>query len=128
MPRKNVERGKQYMHDWYVKNKDRIIARSTAYNKLHRVRRLRRYREHYAAKYRKSKLMKLYGLTSEEFDRLDPIKSCQMCARERPLTYDHDHQTGRVRGRICHSCNLGLGMLGDSIEGIVRAFEYLEGL
>jgi hypothetical protein len=39
---------------------------------------------------------------------------------------DHDHVTGKVRGFLCHNCNLGVGKLGDSPESLSRAIEYLE--
>lgn len=38
---------------------------------------------------------------------------------------DHDHKTGRFRGWICRSCNHGIGMLGDTIEGVQNALDYL---
>lgn len=42
------------------------------------------------------------------------------------LAVDHDHGTGVVRGALCNSCNRGLGLLGDSVEGIKKALTYLE--
>lgn len=113
------------MHDWYIKNRTRIIARSTKYNKKHRARRLRRYREVYASRYRKVKIIQMYGLTSGQFTRLDAIKFCEICGCSKQLVYDHCHKTGRVRGRICHSCNLGVGLLGDCRASLRRVLRYL---
>ena len=42
------------------------------------------------------------------------------------LAVDHDHETGKVRGLLCTTCNTGLGKLGDSIEGLEAAIEYLK--
>lgn len=39
---------------------------------------------------------------------------------------DHDHVTGAFRGVLCRRCNTGIGMLGDSPEGVRRALDYLE--
>lgn len=48
-------------------------------------------------------------------------------AKGSPLTacVDHDHVTGRVRGLLCHNCNKGIGCLGDSIEGLKAALNYV---
>jgi hypothetical protein len=50
------------------------------------------------------------------------------CCGERPerLVVDHDHITNRVRGLLCYSCNTGIGKLGDSVNGLKRALQYLE--
>lgn len=38
---------------------------------------------------------------------------------------DHCHSTGAVRGLLCRRCNTGIGMLGDDIDGVTRALDYL---
>jgi hypothetical protein len=38
---------------------------------------------------------------------------------------DHDHNTLKYRGWICIKCNTAIGMLGDNIEGIRMAEQYL---
>jgi hypothetical protein len=38
---------------------------------------------------------------------------------------DHDHETGKFRGWVCKSCNTGFGGLGDNIESLSNALEYL---
>ena len=39
---------------------------------------------------------------------------------------DHCHITGKFRGWLCGKCNMGIGALGDSIQGLQRAIEYLK--
>ena len=51
---------------------------------------------------------------------------CAACGRADRLYCDHDHATKEFRGWICRKCNAGLGLLGDSEEGLRRALEYLE--
>lgn len=53
---------------------------------------------------------------------------CDCCGQEhhKTLVLDHDHNTLRFRGWICEDCNLGLGKLGDNIEGVEKALEYLK--
>jgi len=39
---------------------------------------------------------------------------------------DHSHNDGYVRGLLSSGANLGLGHLGDSIENLERAIQYLK--
>lgn len=41
------------------------------------------------------------------------------------LQLDHCHETKIFRGWLCRSCNLGLGQLGDTLEGVEKALAYL---
>ena len=52
---------------------------------------------------------------------------CDCCGREhhKSLVIDHDHDTLKFRGWICENCNLGIGKLGDNIEGLEQALSYL---
>ncbi len=34
-------------------------------------------------------------------------------------------KTGAIRGLLCHACNTGLGSLGDTIDAVERALNYL---
>ena len=42
------------------------------------------------------------------------------------LSCDHDHETGAFRGWICKKCNIGIGNLGDTIESLQKAIDYLK--
>lgn len=76
-------------------------------------------------------LMYRYGITSEEYARMVEAQcgACAICNQppvgKAKLCVDHDHQTGAVRGLLCMKCNIALGRLGDSIEGLRRALAYL---
>jgi hypothetical protein len=82
---------------------------------------------------RRDQLRSHYGITQAEYDALFSQQQglCGICGREGsrtvgpPLDVDHDHVRNRVRGLLCNSCNRAVGLLGDSIEGLERALEYL---
>lgn len=57
--------------------------------------------------------------------------NCECCGKTRDdlkhaLHLDHCHKTGAFRGWLCRACNLGIGNLDDSIEGVRMALAYLE--
>ena len=90
-----------------------VPCRSAKYRHAHRIRHLKN----------------TYGITLEEYDEMAK-DGCNICGKTNEenkghLAVDHDHETGKVRGILCVMCNLGLGNLGDNVEGLTRALEYL---
>jgi len=51
---------------------------------------------------------------------------CECCGKV-PLKWvlDHDHKDDSFRGWICGPCNEGIGKLGDNLEGVIKAANYL---
>lgn len=73
-----------------------------------------------------------YGITEIDYERLlvEQGGACAICRNPstgRRLSVDHDHDTGRVRGLLCFTCNIGLGSFKDSILRLESAIEYLIG-
>jgi len=79
---------------------------------------------------RKRRLL-LYGLTVEQYDALweRQGRCCGICGTAEPTkkgwVIDHCHDTDNVRGILCSRCNVGIGMLGDSLDNIAKAGWYL---
>lgn len=73
-----------------------------------------------------------YGLTEEDYYRLLAAQNggCKLCGRTpesgKVLPVDHNHVTGKIRGLLCTKCNVGLGLIGDTVESLRRAIQYLE--
>jgi len=84
-------------------------------------------------KVRKQHLKRYYGLESKQYDDLflKQNGSCAICGTHQKdikmaLNVDHNHNTGEVRGLLCHSCNRGIGLLKDSKDILKNAIGYLE--
>lgn len=77
-------------------------------------------------------LRRRHGMTEQEFDVLFERQggACVICSRAfkgtRGCHVDHNHETGHVRGLLCHGCNTGIGLLGEDRERISRVLDYLE--
>lgn len=41
------------------------------------------------------------------------------------LAIDHCHKTGKIRGLLCHKCNVSIGAMRESIKILQSAIEYL---
>ncbi len=66
-----------------------------------------------------------YNITLEEWSALFEAQGncCACCKSETPRSKlgwstDHNHVTGEVRGILCSQCNVTLGKLGDTAEGV----------
>lgn len=65
------------------------------------------------------------------FDKLALIQqvACAICREpfqsERNIRVDHDHDTNKTRGLLCHNCNVGLGHFKDSPMRLEAAVAYL---
>lgn len=69
-----------------------------------------------------------YGMSRGEWEIfiLRNNGMCEICDKKPATCIDHDHESGVVRGRLCTSCNISLGRLGDSIAGIEKVLWYLK--
>lgn len=74
-------------------------------------------------------LQRNYKISFEEFKAMeDRQKGCCAICGTKPdyrLCVDHRHDTGKVRGLLCRQCNRSIGQLGDTPEGLLRAYKYL---
>jgi len=67
-----------------------------------------------------------HGLrVSEARELVEAAGSCAICGSTADLRLDHCHRQGNVRGVLCNSCNLGLGIFGDDPERLEAAASYL---
>lgn len=73
-----------------------------------------------------------YGLPYHIFQRMlfQQKRQCAICKlpfkSSKTIHVDHNHETGKVRGLLCHNCNTGLGLYRDNPQTLATAIEYLE--
>ena len=85
------------------------------------VRRLHGNSRHYHLRQR-------YGLSAREVEVLKAAQGgvCAVCGERAAVHVDHEHDTRRVRGILCESCNGFLGAFNDDPELLRAAIDYLE--
>lgn len=100
--------------DWYYANKDR--QRESA---------------------RKNNRKKWYGLEHEDYLQMLENQNhvCAICGKAetvknpsgaiKPMSVDHCHTTGKVRGLLCTKCNIALGNFNDDVSILQSAINYL---
>lgn len=103
----------------YVKNKPMISAYKKDY-----------YLKNKAANW--ASALRKYGMTPAGYDDLlcQQNGRCAICQTVDPkgkgrFHIDHCHETGKNRGLLCHSCNIGLGHFRDSPIFLHSAAQYL---
>jgi|14_taG_2_1085336.scaffolds.fasta_scaffold00652_13 hypothetical protein len=81
-------------------------------------------------------LQRAYGISKEDYDKMYLSQNglCAICDThgfrmnekvKNGLCVDHDHETGEVRGLLCHNCNRALGLLQDDPKLIEKSLQYL---
>jgi hypothetical protein len=51
---------------------------------------------------------------------------CGICKSiDKKLVFDHCHTTNKFRDYLCDPCNRSMGVLGDNVDGLLRALNYL---
>ena len=95
-------------------------------------------RRKYPGKYKRGDFrgnLKRFNMTEEDFFEMFMVQDecCAVCGAHnddpkyaRGLHIDHCHETGVVRGLLCHGCNTGIGSLNDDPELLEKAISYLK--
>lgn len=118
MPRKkyyhnNVEKLKLYNKQYYESNRDTQLPR-LRHNSI-------RYRKNNGNKIYMNDIKREHGLTQDQYNLklIAQNHKCQICKKDeiilnKRLSLDHDHITGNIRDLLCHRCNVGIGLFGES--------------
>lgn len=87
--------------------------------------------QYWNANYKRKKLkIGSKDFTKEDYRKILKNQNgiCAICEEKEDinLAVDHCHKTNQIRGLLCSECNRGLGKLGDTIEGLQKAINYLK--
>lgn len=89
----------------------------------------KQYRQDNPEAYKNAVLKSMYGLTLEQYNfmRAEQQDLCKMCNKKpkRILVIDHNHDTGEIRGLLCHGCNRAIAIF-DNPELLQAAKKYLK--
>lgn len=114
------QRDREYGRRYYRKHRDRVRVAQAEYQRRHSEQVNAKNRKWRAAHQeqqrrcvRQSYLRKQYGIDIAVYEQLlaRGDRGCWLCGAKqadrsgRRLHVDHDHETGRVRGLLCASCN-----------------------
>ena len=98
---------------------DECRERGCRWNKAHREECLQR---EYRRKHGNGEWEHLIKQAKKQNDK------CAICDKMfiRTPCLDHNHETGQLRGALCSPCNRAIGALGDTVEGLQKAVDYLK--
>jgi len=118
---------------------------SARHREKHREKRretIRRWHENNPHKDRNYALVKRYGITLDEYEAMFAAQNgvCAICKqpemtfrgkgknpnRPKVMAVDHCHDTGKVRGLLCYTCNLMIGSSRNSVDILQTAIQYLK--
>jgi len=91
--------------------------------------------KHHKKKYgmTEGRKLKIYGITPEDWKKMfeEQHGCCAICGTHqsmfvKPLSVDHNHDTGNVRGLLCQMCNIALGYFRDDPKLMKKGIEYVQ--
>lgn len=108
---------------WETQNKKRVAL----YKKERREREL--IDPNHKAKIRNATLKNKYGITDKIYEQVFEMQNnkCALCFSSPgkfKFHVDHNHETGQVRGILCHQCNWYLGKIDKDVDLINRIITY----
>jgi hypothetical protein len=136
----NPELYRQLSRDWTAKNPEKAKEKdrkSKAKRDKEHVRAVqrewRRNNPEKVVELQRRHRLRVLGAAGFDFDAAFVAQgcACAICGTTELTTkrgwhIDHDHQTGAIRGILCHHCNVGIGNFKDNTELLARAIVYLQ--
>tara|TARA_R110002153_G_C13079727_1_gene474226 strand:+ start:137 stop:655 length:519 start_codon:yes stop_codon:yes gene_type:complete len=125
---------KEKVSQWVCNGKEnRKIYRSN--NKEKRNEYLKRWLKANPEKTRDQKYRHRYGINIEDYNKMLKQQKglCKICGSNdygkksaKYFVIDHCHTSKKVRGLLCHKCNVILGLCKDNTDILQKSIEYLK--
>lgn len=129
------EKAREYNRLWRERNLARKRDADRRYAADHRAEaceRAGRWYRHNKQKPYKNFIAREYRMTMVEYEAMLTSQGgvCKICGNPtvegKRLHVDHCHKSGKIRGLLCHHCNLMLGQAMDNARTLRSAALYLE--
>jgi len=138
--RDHPDERRAYRRETYQRLRDAELARAKKYKIRHPEKvKAAREKAKLLGKGRVASLKYMYGLSLDDFHRICARQDqrCPICKTafgckprfkngRSALQVDHCHRTGRIRGVLCHACNLLLGQCKESTAMLRAMIKYIE--
>ena len=120
----NIDKMREYRRKYAAANKEKTRAATRKYYAANKDKARAARRRSVAANPDKERARrrKLRGLPLAT--RPMP-ELCERGCGRKATALDHCHATGIFRGWLCHRCNAGIGLLGDTAEALQQSLDYL---
>lgn len=111
---------KRYNKEYYQKNRAKLLSTKHKYVK-----------ELGKDLIKNRKLKYIYGITLSQYQIILELQNgkCAICNKiqdKRPLSVDHDHTTGKIRGLLCLKCNSGIGFVSEDVNILESMISYIK--
>ncbi len=117
---KNPTRARESARRWHIENRDRHLAYMAQRRKL------------FPDAIISSKLKAAFGINIDEYAAMLNTQGgvCAICKKtpevnKKRLAVDHCHNSKKVRGLLCSTCNSAIGLLRDDISILKSAIQYI---
>lgn len=78
-------------------------------------------------------LKRNYDILEKDYNKMfwEQDGRCAICRKhqtelKKTLSVDHNHITGKVRGLLCHNCNMAIGLFKENKNNLLCAINYLD--
>lgn len=125
-----------YHKEKYLKNRDARLKYAKEYkftNKELISEKAKEFRKINPDRVKSWDLMQSFGITFEHYSSMLEKQNgvCKICkqtesiGKNKNLSVDHCHTTGKIRGLLCHTCNTTLGKVKESIQTLQTMCDYI---